>query len=487
MNEKYSGKWAILFAVAATQFAVPFMISGVGVCLPAIGREFGASAIALSLVEAVFLCVNAMALLPLGRAGDLCGRGAVFLLGLVLFSVSALGLTLSPNMGVFLTIRGVQAFGGAMTLATGLALLYDAFPFEERGKALGISMAAVYLGISAGPFLGGIIVSALGWRWLFYGGMFPCLISVAVCVRNLSWKPSPKPGERFDWPGTLTSALAIGLLVFGSAHTQGAFGWWSMGAGLAVGGLFAAVELKTPAPLVDLRLFLSNKPFSLGLASTFTLGLSAFAGPFLLSLFLQFGQGMTPAEAGTVLVVQPLVQCLVSLGAGRLADRVPAHILAGAGSLFSTLGVCGAGFLQLGSPLWQVLAVLAVSGLGVGFFSAPNMVVIMSSVDPSRYGVASALTGQARTTGMTACMAVVTIALAHYLGDHALGPEVVTDYVTAMGVLFAGFGALGFVGTILAFLARKRSGADTPGAPGASGDAGDAGYAKSANASGGNP
>jgi MFS family permease len=454
MND--SRKWAILFAVVTTQFAVPFMISGVGVCLPAIGREFGASAISLSLVESVFMCGNAMFLLPLGRAGDICGRGGVFLLGLVIFALSAAGLTLAPNMNVFLAIRGIQAFGGAMTLATGLALLYDAFPFEERGKALGISMAGIYLGISAGPFLGGVIVSALGWRWLFYAGMIPCLAALAVCMRNLHWKLSPKPGERFDWLGTTSSALGIGLLVFGSAHTESDLGWWCIGGGLAAFAAFVFVELKSPAPLVDLNLFRSNRPFSLGLSSTFILSCSAFAGPFLLSLYLQYARGMSPAQAGTTLVVQPLVQCLVSPVIGRMADRIPAHILAGAGSLFSALGICCAAFLGLASPMWLVIAVLAVSGFGIGVFSAPSMVVVMSSVDESRYGVASALTGQARTTGMTACMTVVTTVLSHFLGVRALGPETMVEYVAAMQALFAGFAVLGLAGTVLAFMAKQR-------------------------------
>jgi MFS family permease len=124
--------------------------------------------------------------------------------------------------------------------------------------------------------------------------------------------------------------------------------------------------------------------------------------------------------------------------------------------LFSALGICCAAFLGLASPMWLVIAVLAVSGFGIGVFSAPSMVVVMSSVDESRYGVASALTGQARTTGMTACMTVVTIVLSHFLGVRALGPETMVEYVAAMQALFAGFAVLGLAGTVLAFMARQR-------------------------------
>ncbi|GAB7079734.1 MFS transporter [Megalodesulfovibrio paquesii] len=454
-----SNKWAVLFAVVVTQFAVPFMISGVGVCLPAIGREFSASAIALSLVEAVFLCGNAMLLLPLGRAADILGRGAVFLTGLALFTLTTLGLTLAPTMEWFLAIRGVQAAGGAMTLATGLALLYDAFPPEERGKALGISMAGIFLGISAGPFLGGLIVAQLGWRWLFYAGMLPSLVAVGVCLRNLDWKIHPKAGERFDWPGAISSALAIGLFVFGSAHTEEASGWWGMGAGAALFVVFLLIESRSSAPLLHLDLFLANRQFSFGIASIFTVSGAAFAVPFLLSLHLQIGRGMTPAAAGMLLVIQPVVQSLVSPVVGRLADKLSPRLLAGAGSLLTATGVCLASQVSLGSSLEYVGLALGVVGLGIGMFSSPSMVVVMSAVTPARYGIASALTGQARTLGMTLCMSAVTVVIAHHVGDRPLGPEVMSQYQLAMKALLAGFGILGLAGSALCFAARQRAGA----------------------------
>ncbi len=455
MSADRSKKWAVLFAVVATQFAVPFMISAVGVCLPAIGREYGASAIALSLVEAVFMCVNTMLLLPIGRAADICGRGGVFLIGLVGFAVGTVALTLAPNMEVFLVIRGVQAVGGAMTLATGLALLYDAFDASERGRALGISVAGVFLGISAGPFLGGIIASHLGWRWVFFAGMAPCGVALVTCLRNLDWKLSPTPGERFDWWGAVVSALGIGLLVAGSAHTESPLGWWGIGVGVLALVVFLVIEARIEVPLLHLGLFASNPPFSLGVASACVVGGAAFGVPFLLSLYLQYGRGMTAAEAGTILVVQPVLQSLVSPVIGRMADKAPAHILAGIGAGISAAGVCLAAMLTAASGMGTIITVLAVVGLGIGIYSSPSMVVIMSAVDATRYGVASAMTGQARTFGMTVCMAAVTMVVAHHLGTRPLGPEVFGEYVSAMRALFAGFSVLSVLGAVMCFLAKS--------------------------------
>jgi len=453
MTSSRSQKWAILFAVGTTQFAVPFMLSAVGVCLPAIGREFAASAVSLSLVESVFLGVNAMLLLPIGRAADICGRGAVFLIGLVLFALGTLGLAMAPNMTTFLAIRAGQAVGGAMTLATGLALIYDAFPMEETGRALGISVAGIFLGISAGPFLGGLVVSLWGWRALFEVGMLPFVLALLVCLRNLDWRLSPKPGERFDWPGAVTSALAIGLFVWGSAHVDGIPGRWCLFASVLCFAAFLVLEHRSPTPLLQLSLFSANRPFSLGIAAIAILALGAFGIAFLLSLYLQYGKNMTPAQAGLVLVVQPIIQSVVAPLFGRVADRAPAHVLSGVGALLVALGLGLAAGLDGGSSLTTVIGVLVIMGLGTGIFSTPSTLVVMSAVDQTRYGIASAVTGQARTMGMMACMAAVSMVIAAFIGDQPLGPAVFDRYTQAMRLLFTGGCILSLLGAALSFLA----------------------------------
>lgn len=458
MTADTSKQRAILTAVVVTQCAVPFMLSAVGVCLPSIGRELHATAIQLTLVESVFLAVNAMFLLPLGRAADILGRGGVFLIGLGMFTVSSLLLAFAPDMPAFLAVRALQGFGGAMTLATGLALLYDAFPPQTRGRALGISVAGIYLGISGGPFLGGVIATHLGWRWVFYLGMLPCLFSCVVCLRNLDWKFRPKSGERFDWAGAALSALCIGLFTCGSVDMGSLSGLAAVGGGALCLLGFLRMERAAAAPLLDLRLFRASRPFSLGMASMFLVYSSAFGASFLLSLYLQYGRGMSPSQAGTLLAFQPLVQCLVSPVSGRLSDRVPAHRMAGAGALLTAAGLLLAASLDAAAPQGFILTVLGVLGLGIGLFAAPNMAMVMNGVDARHYGVASALTGQTRTLGMTWGMFLITLVIARYVGERPLGPEVFDRYHAAMALLLAVFGCAVLCGTVLAFLGRARPG-----------------------------
>lgn len=457
MTASQSQKWGILFAVGVTQFAVPFMLSAVGVCLPAIGREFAASAVSLSLVESVFLGVNAMLLLPVGRAADICGRGAIFLIGLVIFALGTLGLAMAPSMPIFLCIRGGQAIGGAMTLATGLALIYDAFPREETGRAIGISVAGIFLGISAGPFLGGLIASLWGWRVLFEVGLIPFVVALLLCLRGLDWRPSCKNSERFDWPGALSSAAAIGLFVWASAHVDTSLGRWGLLVGALCFVLFLILERRAPAPLLHLDLFASNRTFSLGVGAIAIMALGAFGLAFLLSLYLQYGLGMGPAEAGLVLVVQPIIQSVISPLCGQLADRVPPSVLSALGALLSAIGLGLAATLGATSGLTMVIVVLVVMGIGTGIYASPSTLVVMSSVEQTRYGIASAVTGQSRTLGMTACMAAVSMVIAAFIGDQPLGPAVFPSYLKAMRLLLAGGCALCLLAAVLSFFANGQA------------------------------
>jgi len=159
---------ATLLVVCAAHFLMPFMMSAVGVALPAIGREFAATALQLGLVETSYVLSASIFLLAMGRLGDIHGRRRVFQYGIVIFTLAGGSIALAPTIEVLLALRFLQGMGGAMVMATALAMVVSVFPPAERGKALGIAVASVYAGISCGPFLGGVLVTELGWRWIFY-------------------------------------------------------------------------------------------------------------------------------------------------------------------------------------------------------------------------------------------------------------------------------------------------------------------------------
>lgn len=450
-----SQRRGVLFAVAATQFAAPFMISAVGVVLPVIGRDFQASGVALSLVESVFLGVNAMCLLVFGRASDLMGRNWIFSVGVALFSLSTILLGFSPSIHAMIAIRALQALGGAMQVSTGLAILMDVYPAEERGRVLGISLACVYLGLSVGPFAGGYVADALGWRWLFFIGVIPCLIALIQGLRALRWDYRPLEAP-FDFAGAAASMVCIGLLLFGGANMDTAWGLPLLGGSLAALAAFLRIESRRESPLLDLGLFKGNVDFSFGNLLQFLNYSATFGMTFLMSLFLQLGHGMTPLQAGAVLVVQPLVQSILSPMCGRLSDRIPPEPLVTAGMLLSMGGLGWAATFDATTPMAAIVAMLALMGTGIALFVSPNMKTIMDSVRPRHYGVATAITGQMRIIGMTLSMVAISIAISMIIGDRVLDTDVFPLFNRVMSLILGGGCVVGALGMLLSLLASRR-------------------------------
>ncbi|WP_022661038.1 MFS transporter [Paucidesulfovibrio longus] len=438
----------ILYAITSTQFALPFMLSGVAVALPAIGAEFQSGAVALSLVESTFIATTAMFLLPMGRYADLRGHAPLFIKGLCIFCVTTLLLALAPNMPVFILLRFVQGIGGAMTLSTGLAMLMNAYPREERGRALGIATAGVYLGLSAGPYLGGMLTSALGWRSVFYASL-PLLLLALLFVLRLKRLGRNVVDEPFDRVGALLSALGIGLIVAGSAGFAHAAGKAALAAGIVFLAAFVFWELRHPAPLLDMRLLRRNRPFALGCIVQYINYAASFSVTFLMSLYLQCGRGISPYEAGAVLVVQPLVQAALSPLCGRLADKHPPHLIATAGMAVVTVALIMAAGFDAETSNTAFYAMLAILGLGIALFASPNATVIMGSVESRNFGVASAMTAGMRTTGMTTSMVLVSLALAHFMGHEAVSAQNFGQYLKVMHVLLTGFAVFSGIGVLL--------------------------------------
>ena len=395
MDERTAG----LYTIAISQFALVFMLSAVAVAVPALGREFGASASRLGLVESGYISAVAMLLFPVTRLADKIGRGATFAGGILFFSIVSFILPLSQSIDQFIVLRVFQGCGGAMMVSTGLAILADMYPGAGRAKALGFASAGVYLGLSAGPWLGGIIVTHLGWRWIFYSGAFPCLLGFFLALKTLPVRPIITKGVRFDWIGAILCAMGMIMLSQGGSHLQNLSGKLLLAGGLISLIGFALWEKYAKAPLLDMTLFSGNPSFSLGSAVQFISYAATFGVTFLLSLYLQVAQGMTASEAGVILMAQPAMQVVFSLASGNWCERWPAHRIATIGMSLATLGLGGAIFLGPKASLPHLLAVLALCGAGSAIFATANTAVIMGAVRREFYGVASAVVAGARKIG----------------------------------------------------------------------------------------
>ena len=438
---------ATLLVVCAAHFLMPFMMSAVGVALPAIGQEFSATALQLGLVETIYVLSASIFLLAMGRMGDIHGRRRVFQYGIVLFTAAGGSISLSWSIESLLALRFLQGMGGAMVMATTMAMVVSVFPPDERGKALGISVASVYAGISCGPFLGGYLVTALGWRWIFYLCVPLGTVTFLITCAKLREDWADAKGEPFDWRGSLIYAAALLLLIAGGANLgRGPWAWGTALAGIAGIGLFLAIEARTPYPILDVALLRGNRVFALSnLAALFNYA-ATFGVTFFLSLYLQYVKGMTARDAGLILIIQPVMQMLLSPWCGRLADRFPAARVATIGMALCAAGLAIAATLGSRTPLHVVPLMLALLGTGFAFFSSPNVSVIMGSVAPRHLGVASGLNSSMRTLGMMTSMSIITVTFSVLMSGQAVTTETLPQFLLSMHTALLVFCGLCVIG-----------------------------------------
>jgi EmrB/QacA subfamily drug resistance transporter len=428
---------------------MPFMMSAVGVALPAIGREFAATALQLGLVETTYVLSSSIFLLAMGRLGDIHGRRRIFVYGIVVFTVGCGLLSQAWSIESLIAFRFLQGIGGSMIMATTMAIVVAVFPPEERGKALGIAVASVYAGISCGPFLGGILVTTWGWRSIFYLSVPLGLLTLLITSLKLRGEWADARGEPFDWQGGLVYAGAILLLIAGASNlNHGLWAFAVMLAGMFGIALFLYVESRTTYPLLNMVLLRDNRIFALSNLAALLNYAATFGVTFFFSLYLQYVKGMNAREAGLILIVQPLLQTLLSPLCGRLADHYPAARVATIGMALCALGLGFAASVDAATPLLWIMATLALLGTGFAFFSSPNTSVIMGSVEPRYLGVASSLGASMRTLGMMTSMMIITVIFSIFMADAAVTPATLPQFLRSMQLalwIFCGLCGIGII------------------------------------------
>lgn len=424
---------AVLFVVCSALFLMPFMLSAVAVALPTIGRDLQASALQIGLVETVFILSVAVFLLPMGRFGDVYGRRRVFIWGIFFFTGATALIALSGSIKVLIAWRILQGIGSAMVNASSLAIVVSVFPAEKRGRMLGIAIATVYAGISCGPPIGGLLTSYYGWRAVFLPGVVLGLLSWLLTLTRMRTEWHEAAGEPFDWRGSLVYGLAVAGITLGGSRLDA--GGWAVAvllAGLLCLALFVVFERRCPHPVLDIRLLTGNRIFALSNVAAFINYGSTFGVVFFLSLYLQYVKGLSPRDAGMLLMLQPLVQMLLAPVGGRLADRFPAGRVATVGMTLCCGGLLLAATIGRATSLAVVVGTLLLLGLGYAFFSTPNTSVIMGCLDKRYLGVASGLTGTMRSLGMTFSMVVVTLSFSLFMDGRSVSSATIPAFMRSM-------------------------------------------------------
>ncbi|MDN7026203.1 MFS transporter [Methanoculleus sp. FWC-SCC1] len=454
-------KETVLFIATLAAFLTPFMGSAVNIALPTIAAEFSMDAVSLSWVASSYLLATAMFLVPFGRLADIYGRKKIFTLGIAVFTVSALLSALAASGTELILFRFIEGIGSAMIYGTGVAMITSVFPPGERGRALGINVTAVYLGLSIGPFIGGYLTELFTWRSIFLTNIPLGILIVALVFRDLKAEWADARGERFDLAGSVFYSLMLLLVMYGFSRLPGTVGIVAVLAGAGVFAGFLLHERRTASPVLDIALFSANRAFAFSNLAALINYAATFAVGFLLSLYLQVVRGLDPGTAGLILITQPVVQTIFATPAGRLSDRIEPRYVASAGMALTVVGLALLSRLDAATDIAYIIGSLVLLGFGFALFSSPNTNAIMSSVERSCYGVASGMLATMRTTGMMFSLGVATVTFAVFIGSTAITPAVAPLFLASQQAAFAAFTLLCIVG-VFASLARGSVRAEPP-------------------------
>jgi EmrB/QacA subfamily drug resistance transporter len=446
-------KRSVLVVTTLAAFLSPFGISSVNIALPSIGKEFLMDAILLSWVTTSYLLTSAMFLVPFGKIADIYGRIRIFTYGILIFTLASVGSAISNSAAMLICFRILQGFGAAATYCVGAAILTSVFPSGELGRVLGINLAAVYIGYSVGPFLGGFLTHHLSWRSIFLANVLLGLIIIFLVFWKLKGEGHEAKKEKFDLTGSIIYSITLLLIMYGFSQLSAMRGVWLILPG-ALGILaFVKWETKAESPVLDINLFRNNRVFAFSNLAALINYSATFAVTFLLSLYLQYIKKLPPEDAGLILISKPIVQAFFSPYAGRLSDRTEPRIVASIGMALTAMGLFLFIFLDEKTTLGFVVGSLILLGFGFALFSSPNTNAVMSSVDNRLYGVASGTVGTMRALGMVLSMGITILIFSIYIGKVQITSEYYPLFLRCVRMGFTFLAGLCFLG-ILASLAR---------------------------------
>ncbi|HHX51691.1 MAG TPA: MFS transporter, partial [Clostridia bacterium] len=418
MKEKDSVKIYALICATMAAFLTPFMGSAINLAIPSIGEDFHTSAYFLGWVVTSYLLASAAFLVPAGRLADLIGRKKVFVTGIAVFSVFSFFCGYAGSIETFIIYRILQGIGSSMIFGTGTAILTSVFSPQERGKVLGINVAAVYIGLSLGPVLGGFLNHRLGWQSIFFFNFVLGVFVFFLILSRLKGEWMGADQEKFDVFGSFLYSSGLITFMYGlSSFTSTHWAKYLLVSGIAILVVFVSYETRIKHPLLDLSLLIRNITFAFSNIAAFINYSATFAVSFLLSIYLQLVKGYDSQMAGFILLAQPLVMALLSPFAGALSDRVEPRKVASLGMGITSLALLALCFITGDTPIWLVMINLVFMGSGFALFSSPNTNAVMGSVEKGVYGVASSILGTMRLVGQTVSMAVVTLMISLFVGN----------------------------------------------------------------------
>lgn len=415
MQDKiYKNRYLILFNVVMMTFMACLDGSIVNVTLPIMAKKLNITNEVVSWVVTAYLITIAATILIFGRLGDIKGKARVFMAGIVLFTAGSLVCGISNSIYTLIGTRVLQAIGAACTMSTSQGIITQIFPSNERGRALGIVGAFVALGSLTGPPLGGFIVSALSWQFIFLINVPIGIATFAMSMKILP-RAAAKSEEKLDARGAILFTAAI-VSLFGSLIIGEDFGYANpfIISGFVVAAvtmtIFILVEKKIKVPMLQLRIF-ENKLFSLSIFCGFITFIAISCSNIVQPFYLQDVMKLTPGMTGLIMMTYPLILAVVAPASGHLSDKIGSEFLTFLGLLLTSTGLFLTATLNEHSQIWNMIIFIAIMSVGNGLFQSPNNSLIMSTVPRNMLGIAGSINSLIRNLGMVTGIALSTTLL----------------------------------------------------------------------------
>ena len=406
----------LLLICTVLSFFTVFAVNAVTIVIPSIASEYGMSNIIQNWVTIIFLLVVAVLSVPAGQISAKFGLKKVTNISIVLFIIISVVNVLVTTQEQFLACRFILGISLAFINVTSMAMIVSAFPPEERGKALGINITGVYVGLSLSPVLGGILNYNLGWRSVVLFGVPFLFVILALLLTKIDEEWISFKGIPLDIKGSLTYGIGMVLFMYGFTILNTQLGIVLTILGILILKIFGLIELRREYPVFNINFFKNHKFLSANFASLCAY-LATYAVTTILNYHLQYIKGFDSQTAGLILLVAPLCQVVLAPIAGRLSDKYVPQILAAIGMALGTISLFLFSSLNGQTPLEFLIISMIIYGVGFGLFSPPNTNVIMGSVPPKDTSVASAAVATMRTVGQAMSMGILTLVFAFVMGN----------------------------------------------------------------------
>jgi EmrB/QacA subfamily drug resistance transporter len=397
-------RWFILatILIGATMSALD--VSIVNIAMPTLKTDFNVSLATIEWVAIAYMLTLTIFLPLFGRLADMYGRSRLYNAGFVVFTIGSAFCGMAPTANFMIGSRTLQAIGAGLLQANSIAIITAAFPSSERGKAIGIQGAVQAVAMSIGPFVGGILIAAIGWRAIFYINVPIGILGTLAALLILPRDEMKKQKEKVDYLGAalFSSGLLFLVLAFNEVVKLGFTSpriilYFALSVALL--GLFVITELKVKYPIVDLKMFKSFT-FSAGNMTGMMSYYVLFAIMFLMPFYLERVVGYSVELTGSLLVPIPLAMAVVAPWAGSVSDRRGPRLMTTAGMLLSALACFLLMLLGESSHLAMLMGILIMLGIGMGLFTPPNNSAIMGAAPRDKLSVAGGLLNMMRSLGL---------------------------------------------------------------------------------------